>query len=80
MSGRGEEVFVGVVCAVLALMLLLRIDRALRTGTVPLYRTSLRRAEAGNVKFFALVAINALLFVTMFVIAADLLLGLKLRA
>ena len=80
MTGRVEELFVGAVCVVLALLLVRRIALALRTGEIPLYRTRLRRAEAGDARFWALVAINAGLFVLLFVIAADLLLGLRLRA
>jgi hypothetical protein len=80
MSDRGAELIVGVGCAILALLLVLRIGRALRTGEVPLYRTRLTRAEAGNARFWTLLGINVLAFVAMFVIAADLILGLGLRA
>lgn len=79
MSGRGEDLLVGAICLIMALLLVGRIGRALRMGEVPLYRTRLTRAEAGDAKFFTLVALNAILFVAMFVIAADLLLGLGLR-
>ena len=79
MTGRTEEMFVGVLCVVLALLLVVRIGRALRTGEVPLYRTRLKRSEAGEARFWAVVAINCGLFVLLFVIAADLLLGLGLR-
>ena len=79
MTGRAEELFVGAICIVLALLLLRRIGQALRTGEIPLYRTRLTRAEAGGARFFTLVAINAGLFVLLFVIAADLLLGLGFR-
>lgn len=80
MTGRVEEVFVGAVCVILALLVLRRIGQALRTGEVPLYRTRLSRTQAGEGRFWALVAINAGLFILLFVIAADLLLGLGLRA
>lgn len=79
MTGRTEELFVGALCVVLALLLVLRIGRALRTGEVPLYRTRLKRTEAGEARFWSVVAINVGLFVLLFVIAADLLLGLGLR-
>ncbi|WP_205481198.1 hypothetical protein [Sphingomonas arenae] len=79
MTGRAEELFVGAVCVVLALLLLRRIALALRSGEIPLYRTRLNRAEAGDARFWTLVAINAGLFVLLFVIAADLLLGLGFR-
>jgi hypothetical protein len=78
-SERGDELFVGTVCAVLTVLLVVRIGRALRTGEIPLYRTRLRRGEAGDARFLVLVALNVGLFVLMFVIAADLLLGLRLQ-
>jgi hypothetical protein len=80
MTPRGEELIVGVICAVLAFLILRRLALALRTGEVPLYRTRLRRAEAGEARFFALLALNGGLFLLLFVIAADLLLGLGLRS
>lgn len=80
MASRGEELFIGAICAVLALMILRRIAGALRSGEVPLYRTRLHRAEAGEARFWGLVLVNVALFVLLFVIAADLLLGLGLRA
>lgn len=76
MTGRTEELFVGAVCVVLALLLLRRIGEALRTGEIPLYRTRLNRAEAGEARFWALVAINGGLFVLLFMIAVDLLVDL----
>lgn len=79
LSERGDELFVGAVCAILAVLLVIRIGRALRTGEIPLYRTRLRRSEAGETKFLILVALNIGLFILMFVIAADLLLGLGLQ-
>jgi hypothetical protein len=79
MTPRGEELIVGAICAVLALLILRRLAEALRTGEVPLYRTRLRRTEAGDARFYALLALNAGLFLLLFYIAADLLLGLNLR-
>lgn len=79
MTSRGEELIVGAICAALALLILRRLGQALRSGEVPLYRTRLRRAEAGEARFLAVLGINGALFVLLFVIAADLLLGLKLR-
>ena len=75
----GADLVIGIGCAVLAVLLVLRIGRALRTGEVPLYRTRLSRAEAGGARFFALVALNVLAFIAMFVIAVDLIFGLGLR-
>jgi hypothetical protein len=80
MAGRGEELFVGALCALLALLILQRIAAALRTGEVPLYRTRLKRSEAGEARFWSLVVLNAGLFVLLFFIAADLLLGLGYRS
>ena len=79
MTDRSADLIIGLGCAVLAVLLVARIGRALRTGEVPLYRTRIRRAEAGDARFFALVALNGLAFVAMFVIAADLIFGLGLR-
>ena len=75
----GENLFVGFVALAAAAALAVRIIRALRRGEVPLYRSRLSRAEAGSVKFNAIVAINAVAMVVLLVIAADLLLGLGLR-
>jgi hypothetical protein len=80
MTARVEELFVGAIVAMLALLILRRIAEALRTGEVPLYRTRLRRAEAGNARFFALLGLNVGLFLLLFVIAADLLLDLGFRS
>jgi hypothetical protein len=79
MGGRGEELFIGAVCAVLALLILRRIALALRTGEIPLYRVRLTRQEAGEGRFWALMVVNAALFVLLFFIAADLLLDLGYR-
>ena len=79
MGERGEEVLVGGVVLVLALVNAWRIWTALRQGEVPLYRTRLRRAEMGKAKFAALVAVNIALLVVLLVIAADLLFMLDLR-
>jgi hypothetical protein len=76
----GENLFVGLVALAVAAALALRIARALRTGEVPLYRARVSRAEAGAAKFNALVGLNALAMLALIVIAADLLLGLGLKA
>ena len=80
MSGRGEELLFGAGCALLALLILVRIGQALRTGAIPLYRTRVHRSQAGEARFWALVAINAALFVLLFFMAVDLLLGLGFRS
>lgn len=74
------DLFTGLVAAVVAGLLVKRVIVALQTGTVPLYKTRMTRSEAGEGKFFALVGLNALGAVAMGIIAADLLLGLGLRA
>lgn len=79
MGGRGEELLIGGLCAVLALLILRRIASALRTGEVPLYRIRLKRTEAGEARFWALILFNASLFVLLFVISADLIADLGLR-
>ena len=79
MEGRGEELFVGAICVVFALLIMRRIAKAVRTGEIPLYRTQLRRGDAGEARFWGLVAINGSLFVVLFFIAADLLLNLGFR-
>ncbi len=76
---RGEDVLVGVVCAVLAVLLLRRIVLGIRDGSMPVYRTRLSRAEAGRGKFGALIAVNVAVMLLLVVIAADVLLGLGLR-
>lgn len=74
-----EEAFVGVVALVLAGLLARRIEAALRTGIIPLYRTRTSREEAGAAKFNTLVAINAAALIVLLVAGFDLLLGLGLR-
>ena len=76
---NGENVFVGAVALLGALALAWRVFGALRTGEVPLYRSRLKRDEAGSVKFNFLVGLNVLAMVALLVIAVDLLLGLGLR-
>lgn len=80
MGGRGEELLIGALCAVLALLILLRIAGALRTGEVPLYRTRIKRAEAGEPRFWTLVFFNIGIFVLLFFIATDLLFDLGFRS
>jgi hypothetical protein len=80
MTPRGEELIVGTIVAMLALLILRRLALALRTGEIPLYRRRLSRAEAGAARFNTLLLLNGGLFVLLFVIAADLLFGLNLRS
>jgi hypothetical protein len=80
MTPRVEELFVGAIIAVLALLILRRIAEGLRTGEIPLYRTRLRRSEAGEARYWGLLVLNCLLFVLLFFAAADLLLDLGYRS
>ena len=79
MGTRGEEILVGGLCLVLALVNAWRLWTALAKGEMPLYRTRLRRAEVSPGKFAALAVFNFALLGLLLVIAADLLLGLGLR-
>jgi hypothetical protein len=78
MSFQGENFFVGLVALALLLLIGWRIVRGLRDGRMPVYRTHLRREESGS-KFAVLLALHALSFVLIAVVAADLLFGLGLR-
>ena len=79
MGGRGENLLVGGLCLVLALIMAKRMWDALQAGEMPLYRTRLRREDVSAVKYKALVVFNAALVVLILMVAADLLLGLNLR-
>jgi len=79
MGGRSEEILVGGLCLVLALVNAWRLWTALAKGEMPLYRTRLRKAEVSRGKFAALAVFNFALLGLLLVIAADLLLGLGLR-
>lgn len=71
-EGRPEEILVGVIAAVLAFLLALRIRHALRTGEVPLYKKRVNRAAIGDAKFFTVVAVNWIAMMLLAWIAADL--------
>ena len=73
-----ETLFVGLVALALLPLIALRIARALRDGKLPIYRSSLHRADS-VAKFNALLALHALSFILIAIVAADLLLGLGLR-
>ena len=79
MGTRGEDLLVGGLCLVLALVNGWRLWTAFGKGEMPLYRTRLRRAEVGPAKFAALAALNLFLLGLLLLIAADLLLDLGLR-
>jgi hypothetical protein len=77
-SFDGETIFVGIVCLVLAVLLALRIVRGLRTGRLPIYRTTIERS-GNEARFLGLLAVQVALLLLMAFIAADLLLGLGFR-
>ena len=79
MTFQGENLFVGLVALALLPIIGWRIWRGLREGELPVYRTRLHREESGS-KFAVLLGLHALAFLLIALVAADLLLGLGLRA
>ncbi|MEN3972913.1 hypothetical protein WJS89_09565 [Sphingomicrobium sp. XHP0235] len=78
-EGRPEEMLVGIIAGVLAIVSLWRVRAALRDGVVPLYKTRKTREELGSPKFAALVAVHAALAILLAFIAIDLILVLRVR-
>ena len=78
MSGRSDELLVGAIALLLVPLIALRILRGLRTGRLPLYRSSIDRGAGGG-RFGLLLALHLISLVAIAAIAADLLLGLGLR-
>jgi hypothetical protein len=76
--GRSEDLLVGAIGLALLPMIAWRIRRGLKEGRLPLYRTYVSREEAGS-RFGLLLALHALSFVLVAVIAADLLFQLGLK-
>ena len=76
--GRSEGLFVGLIALALLPLIAWRIRRGLREGRLPLYRTYVERDEAGS-KFGLLLALHALSFVLVALIAADLIFQLGLK-
>jgi hypothetical protein len=74
----GEDLLVGLIAAALLPLIALRVRRGLKEGRLPLYRTYVERGEAGS-KFGLLLALHALSFVVVALIAADLLFQLGLK-
>jgi hypothetical protein len=74
----GEDLLAGLIAAALLPLIAWRIRRGLREGRLPLYRTFVERDEAGS-KFGLLLALHALSFVLVALIAADLLFQLGLK-
>jgi hypothetical protein len=78
MSFQGENLFVGLVALALLPLIGWRIFRGLRDGRMPVYRTHLSREESRS-KFAVLLALHALSFLLIALVAADLLFGIGLR-
>ena len=74
----GEDLLVGAIGVALLPLIALRIRRGLKEGRLPLYRTYVRRDEAGS-RFGLLLGLHALSFVLVAVVAADLLFQLGLK-
>ena len=79
MNDASIDIFTGIVALVVAGVLVKRVVLALKDGVVPLYKTRMTRAEAGEGKFLALVGLNAFGALAMAAIGFDLLIGLGLR-
>jgi hypothetical protein len=77
-TSRSEDLLVGLIGLVLLPLIANRILKGIREGRVPIYRTYLRREES-EAKFFALLALHAVSFLVVAIIAADLILQLGLK-
>ncbi|MBB3763056.1 hypothetical protein [Sphingomicrobium lutaoense] len=77
-SGRPEEIFVGIVALVLAVLVGVRVREARRTGEIPLWRKRTTRAEMGETKFNALLLVNLAVLLLLLVAGFDMLLDLRL--
>lgn len=78
MTVRSEDLLVGVVALALLPLIGIRIVRGLREGRLPVYRTYHERAD-GAAKFNVLLALHAIAFLLIALVAADLLFNLGLR-
>ncbi|MEA3011737.1 MAG: hypothetical protein QOD42_282 [Sphingomonadales bacterium] len=78
MTFQGENLLVGLVALALLPLIGWRIWRGVRDGNLPVYRTRHHRADSRS-KFLALLALHALSFVLIALVAADLLFNLGLR-
>jgi hypothetical protein len=72
------DMLVGLLAVALLPLIGLRLWRGLRDGRLPLYRSYFGR-EQGRGKFTFLLALHALSFALVALVAADLLLNLGLR-
>ena len=73
-----DDLLVGFIALGLVIAIAWRIARGVRIGELPVYRTTIARADNGA-KFSALLALHILSLIAVAVVAADLLLGLGLR-
>lgn len=78
MSGRTEQIAIGLIALSLLPVIVLRVRRGLAEGRLPIYRTHLERGES-EAKFIVLLLLHAVAFILVAVAAADLLLGLGLK-
>ena len=78
MTFERESAFVGLVCLALLPIVAWRILRGLREGRLPLYRTYIERGD-NRAKFGVMLALHALSFVLIGIVAADLLFNLGIR-
>jgi hypothetical protein len=74
-----EDFLVGLIGLVLLPLIAWRIIRGVRSGRLAVYRTYMTRQESGA-KFNALLALHALSFVLVALMAADLLFNLGFRS
>ena len=78
MTSQAENLLVGLIALALLPVIGWRIWRGVKRGELPLYKTRIDRS-AGAAKFNFLLALHALIFLLIAVVAADLLLGLGLK-
>ncbi|HEV7658738.1 MAG TPA: hypothetical protein VGO55_02720 [Allosphingosinicella sp.] len=78
MTFHGENLLVGLVALALLPLIGWRIWRGLRDGHLPIYRAHHHRADSRS-KFIVLLALHALSFLLIALVAADLLFNLGLR-
>ena len=78
MTGLSEDLLVGLVAAALLPLIAWRILRGLREGRLPLYRTYIQRGD-NAAKFGVLLALHALSFLLIGLVAGDLLFHLGIR-
>ena len=78
MIPNGENLLVGLIALALVPLIGVRVLRGLRSGRLPLYRTSIDQ-DRDRTKFNALLALHIVSLLLVAFIAADLILGLGFR-